>query len=329
MQSDPNDPVMEWPLATGAPGREVWYSLVGPRDGSVAFWYRYTLLSTAEGHQEGRLWAALTDRESPADSTFVSESFALEDVWADSSPFELTVGDGVLTSSSATGETGDVTWDLEYDPDTFVFTPLRSQRLTDLLSAVADTGKHWSRNEAVSVSGEVTVGDRTMKLDGAPGHQGHTMSGASPPEDWTWVQCNAFEEDDSAVLEALRLDDNLSLCFRVDGEAYPLNRLMHVLPLSPSANRIDHDEVGHWRFRGSGEGVDLQATVEADPDHWQTVSYKVPDGSLRYNAHCSVSSLTLTYSLGGETRTLTSDAARAEWVSSDPPLEADYPPEWA
>lgn len=328
MQPDPNAPAMDWPLEVGEPGREVWYSLVGPRDGSVAFWYRYTLLSTTDGRQEGRLWAALTDRDRPEASTFVSESFALEDVWPTADPFELTVGDAVLTSSSATGEVGDVSWDLEYDPDTYAFTPLRSQRLTNVLSRAVGTGKHWSRNESVSMSGEISVGDRTVELEDAPGHQGHTVSGASPPEEWTWVQCNGFEADDT-VLEALRLDDKLSLCLRVGREVYPLNRLKHVLPASPSANRIDHDEVGHWRFSGSGEGVELQATVEADPDHWQRVAYLVPDGSVRYNAHCSVSELTLTYSVdGGEPRTITSDAARAEWVDTRPPVDGEYEPDW-
>lgn len=330
MQPDPNAPDLAWPLETGEPGREVWYSIVGPRDGSVAFWYRYTLLSTADGRREGRLWAALTDRETPANSTFVSEAYDRSDVRTQGTPFELTVGDGTLTSSSATGRIGDVEWDLEYDPDDYVFTPLRSERLTDLLSRTVGTGKHWSRNESVAMSGEVTVGGRTVELDDAPGHQGHTVSGASPPETWTWVLCNDFAEDESAVLEALRLDGTLSLCLRVGGEVYPLNRLKHVLPVGPAANRVDRDEVGHWRFRGSGEGVELQATVEADPGHYQRVAYLVPDGSYRYNAHCSVSKLTLTYRIdGGEARTITSDAARAEWVDTEPPVGGDYRPSWS
>ena len=322
MQPDPNDPVEAWPLAASDPGREVWYSLVSPRDGSVAFWYRYTLLSTESGYQEGRLWAALTDRETPENSTFVSRAFPFEEVWADADPFELTVGDGVLTSSSATGSVDDVAWDLEYEPDSYAFTPLRSETLTDLLSAVLGTGKHWSRNESVAMSGEITVGDRTVELEDAPGHQGHTVSSTTPPEQWTWVQCNDFEEDDSAVLEALRLDDKLSLCFRVDGEVYPLNRLRDVLSASPSANVVEHDEVGHWRFRGEGEGLELQVTVESPDDHWQTVSYMVPDDGLRYNAHCSLSTVTVTYSVdGGPATTITSDAARAEWVSGEPSIE--------
>ena len=329
MQPDPNDHVEAWPLAAGDPGREVWYSLVSPRDGSVAFWYRYTLLSTEAGYQEGRLWAALTDRETPENSTFVSRAFPFEEVWADADPFELTVGDGVLTSSSATGSVDDVAWDLEYEPDSYAFMPLRSETLTDLLSAVLGTGKHWSRNESVAMSGEITVGDRTVELEDAPGHQGHTVSSTTPPEQWTWVQCNDFEEDDSAVLEALRLDDKLSLCFRVDGEVYPLNRLRDVLPASPSANVVEHDEVGHWRFRGEGEGLELQVTVESPDDHWQTVSYMVPDDGLRYNAHCSLSTVTVTYSVDdGPARTITSDTARAEWVNDEPPIEGGYEPEW-
>jgi len=329
MYPDPNDPVEEWPLAAGEPGREVWYSLVSPTDASLAFWYRYTLLSTEAGYQEGRLWAALTDREEPDSSTFVSAAVPFEEVWPDGDPFELTVGEGTLTSSSATGAVEDVSWDLEYEPDSYAFTPLRSERLTDLLSLVLGTGKHWSRNQSVYMSGEISVGDRTIELDDAPGHQGHTVSATNPPEEWTWVQCNDFAEDDSAVLEALRLDDKLSLCFRVDGEVYPLNRVKDVVPFSPSANGIDHDEVGHWRFRGEGEGIELQATVEAPPDHWQTVSYMVPDDTLRYNAHCSLSNLTVTYSTdGGPVRTVTSDTARAEWVSEEPPIDGDYEPKW-
>jgi hypothetical protein len=328
MQPDPNEPVNDWPVPTGEPAREVWYSLVSPRDASVAFWYRYTLLSTASGYQEGRLWAALTDREDSASSVFLSKSVPLDAVRTARDPFELTIDDSTLTSARARGEIESVSWDLSYDPDTYAFTPLRSQRLTDLLSRTVGTGKHWSRNESVFMDGTVSVGGRTIDFADAPGHQGHTVSSLSPPAEWTWVQCNDFAEDESAVLEALRLDDKLSLCFRVGGEVYPLNRLQHVHPLSPTANELERDEVGHWRFAGAGEGIELEATVESPEGCWQTVSYKVPDDSLRYNAHCSLSAVTVTYTKGGETRTLTSDAGRAEWVSTEPPIEGEYRPDW-
>jgi hypothetical protein len=329
MHIEPNAPVHDWPLPSGEPGREVWYSLVSPPDASVALWYRYTLLSTRGGYREGRLWAAVTDRENPADSTFASASVDLDDVDTTADPFALHIGDGHLTSSSAAGHVEDISWTLDYDPDVYAFTPLRSERLTDLLYQVAGTGKHWSRNQSVSMSGEMTVGDRTIDIEDGPGHQGHTVTQVTPPEDWTWVQCNDFAENDSAVLEALRLDDKLSVCFRIDGEVYPLNRVTDVHPLSPAANSLEHDEVGRWQFAAAGEGVELRATVTAHPDCWQHVTYKIPDDSLRYNAHCSLADLTVTYSRdGGRVDSLTSDAARAEWVGTAPPREGQYRPDW-
>jgi hypothetical protein len=318
--SDPNTPVLGWPLAPGERGREVWYGLVGPRDGSRAFWYRYTLLSTDSARREGRLWAAVTDPG--GGSTFASESYAFDEVRATGRPFSLDIGPGELTSASAEGGVGDVSWSLSYDPDHYVFTPLRSQRLTDLLSRLAGTGKHWSRNEAVRVDGHVTVGNRRIEFEGAPGHQGHTL-GSDPPEEWTWVQCNAFG-DESVALEALNLDGNLSVCFRRDGETYPLNRVHHVL----LNNRTEENEVGRWRFHAGGEGIDLSATVEADPDHYQRVTYCAPDDGLRYNAHCSVSSLEVAVEADGQRTVYESDAARAEWVGTEPPVAGDYQPTW-
>jgi hypothetical protein len=329
MHLEPNHPVHEWSRAREEPGREVWYSLVSSRDGSVAFWYRYTLLSTQDGYQEGRIWGALTDRENPEQSMFASESFDLAAVEVDHDPFCLAIADNQLTSDGATGELADISWDLTYEPDTYAFTPLRSERLTNILYRTAGTGKHWSRNGSVYMSGEFSVGDRTVELEEAPGHQGHTVTQLTPPDSWTWVQCNDFQEHDSAVLEALRLDEKLSMCLRLDGEVYALNRVKDVLPASPWANETEHEEIGTWRFRGADDSVELRATVEADPDRFQHVTYKVPDDSLRYNAHCSLSDITVTYSReGGAMRTLTSDTARVEWVEPSPPREATYPPEW-
>jgi hypothetical protein len=320
---DDNDPVLDWPVPAGERGREVWYGLVGPADGSVAFWFRYTLLSTVGGRREGRLWAALTDRAGGG-STFVSEAVDLDAVETATEPFCLGIGDGELTSGSARGSVGDVDWELSYEPDDYAFTPLRSRRLTDLLSRVAGTGRHWSRNESVRMTGEVGVGDRTVRFEDVPGHQGHTI-GSEPPEEWTWVQCNGFE-DPSVAVECLNLDGTLSICLRRNGTVHELNRLHHVL--SPRRNRTETNEVGRWTFYGRGDGAVLSATVEADPDHWQRVAYCAPDDSLRYNAHCSVSTVTLRYRADDERRALTSDAGRAEWVSVEPPVPGEYRPTW-
>jgi hypothetical protein len=116
------------------------------------------------------------------------------------------------------------------------------------------------------------------------------------------------------------------MCLRRDGTVHELNRVHHVL--SPWHIRTEGNEVGSWRFEGRGDGVDLAVTVEADEDHWQRVAYCAPDETLRYNAHCSVSSVTLSYEVDDESRRLTSDAGRAEWVGVDRPIPGEYRPVW-
>lgn len=334
---DDNDPVLGWPLEPGQPGREVWYGLVHTQSGDAAFWYRYTLLSTDDGYREGRLWAALTDRTAPDRSVFTSQRIAPEQVTAASEPFRLTMGDGRLTSRSAHGridpsaggpEPADgpvgASWELTYDPDAESFTPLRSRRLTAAISRLLATGHHWSRNQSIRVDGTATVGDREYTFEDAPGHQGHTV-GATPPPRWRWVHCNDFDGSD-AVLEALSVDGRLSICLRLDGDRFLLNRLHHVV--GPRANRTTHDAVGSWTFQGAGDGVRLAASVTVE-EGWQRVAYLVPNGSHRYNAHCSLADVSVTYeTTDGRTARLESDRGRAEWVDLTPPIPGSYLPRW-
>ncbi|MFW5929398.1 MAG: hypothetical protein ACOCT0_03145, partial [Halobacteriota archaeon] len=174
-RSRSNDPYFDWPLDEGERGREVWYSLVTHQDGDRAFWYRYTLLSTDSGHQEGRVWAGYTDREQPERSFFTTERHPLDAVGL-STPFEYEVDGCRLTSTSASGELDDGTrWDFEYEEDDFTFTPLRSKKLTDAAERLLGSGRHWSYNQSISIDGELQVGGETVEFDSAPGHQGHTV----------------------------------------------------------------------------------------------------------------------------------------------------------
>lgn len=322
---DANDPVLAWPLDRGEPGREVWYGLVTERDASVAFWYRYTLLSTTGGHREARLWAALTQREGA--SAFATHAWPLETLTARQDPFALSFGPGELTSASALGtipaEPG-AGWSLTYEPDTYTFTPLRSQHLTRLLARLAGTGQHWSRNQSLLVDGTASVGEASATFEQAPGHQGHTV-GTSPPEAWTWMHCNAFETDEPVCLEALDVDGRLSVCLRQGEEVHALDRLAHVL----WTNRTRTNEPGDWRFTARGDGVELTAELSV-PEGWQRVAYAAGDEQLSYNAHASLADLSLTYRRDGRgKRTLESPAARVEWGRRDPPIPGVYRPDWA
>lgn len=330
-----NDAALGWPLDPGSPGREVWYGLVSHPEQPIAFWFRYTMVSTTDGHQEARCWAAITDRDSGKASTFATRTEALETVDCETKPFRLAFGDDVeLRDDRARGvvtsDRGSIEWDLSYQPDEFVFTPLRSPRVTAFASRVLGAGQHWSANESVRMSGTVTVGDRQIALDEAFGHQGHTV-GRDPPSQWNWVHCNEFDAD-GVVVEALDVDGLLSICLRTPEQNYLLNRLGHIL--HPRRNKTVDSAPGTWEFRGRGDGAELRCTVRADTDHWQRAAYLCPDGTKRYNAHCSLSALELSFRTKGaggwtEWQTTTTDRARAEWVDTEAPISGEYRPHFS
>jgi len=251
-----NAPHLDWSLEERELGREVWYSLVTDTQEEVAFWYRYTLVSTGSGRQEARLWAGLTGTD---DDLFGTRRYVLSDARFDE-PFALSFGedgadgsdsDALLTSSSARGalevDSKDVSWSFEYEPDDTVFTPLRSEKLTDVAEYLG-SGRHWSANESVRMDGKLEVDGTTYRFEDAPGHQGHTV-GESAPESWSWLHCNSFSFGDGAAaredardvcVEVLDTGGVTTLCFRRGGEAHMLNRMRHLV--GPTANETTNKQ---------------------------------------------------------------------------------------
>jgi hypothetical protein len=329
-----NESVYDWPVTPGEPAREVWYGLVTHRVRPLALWFRYTLDSETDGEQTGRLWAAVTDREGAMSVGVRTLPVTLTDATIETAPFRLSFDEETrlqtdAASGAISGESDDerdVTWDLSLVPDAAPFTPLRSEWLTSAAVSLLGTGRHWSANQTTRATGSMTVGGETVTFDDAPAHQGHTV-GRDIATDWQWLHCNSFTDGELAI-EALRTRGRTSICLRrgQTGDRFRLNRLHHVV--GPLANETTDVAPGRWTFSGRGDGVELHATVEADTDHWQRVSYRAPDGSLRYVAHCSLSGLELSYRVAGAQgwRTVESDRARAEWAETSPPVEGHYPP---
>lgn len=328
-----NHPDLPWPLASGAPGIEVWYGLAGPRDGSLAFWFRYTLLSTGGGLQEARLWAALTHRSDPGRGFLFTRRFDLAEAHLGTGDFAVDVGDaGHLDDGHAKGRLeapfGPVAWDLAWTPDPEPFTPIGSALVTEVAVRLLGAGRHRSVNEAVRAEGHLELAGLAVDLDDAPAHQGHT-SGRVLNDAWCWIQCNAFE-DETVAFEALHLKGMTTVCLKADGKVHRLNRLRDLFGPSKSTSR---SEVGRWRIEAKGDGVRLEATVTVDdPALWQRASYLSPDGTLRYNAHSSLANVELvlrTVEAGGWSapRRLASRAGRAEWVAKKPGVAGSHLPD--
>ena len=137
------------------------------------------------------------------------------------------------------------------------------------------------------------------------------------------MHCNSFN-DRTACIEALNVEGNTSLCFRRDGETHMLNRMKHIV--GPTANETTENRPGKWKIHAKGEGVKLDIWVNCDEEtRWKKAAYMTPDDTSRYVAHSSLSSVQVTYRVKqddgwSEQRTLDSDAARAEWGRTSPPV---------
>jgi len=314
-----NEAYFDWPAPDG-PAREVWYSLVSQPDAPVAFWHRYTLVQTADGDSEARVWAALSDARPDGEDLFVSHRYDPSAVELSGGPFSLALDRSSLADDAATGAIDadrEVAWSLAYEHDDLTFSPLADESRMVEFADQFGTGVHWSANQSVAMTGEVTVDGTTTRFENAPGHQGHT-AGATAQESWTWTHCNDFETD-GVALEVLATGNGIvPACLRLPGETHLINGERQVF----SAVETTANEPGLWAFDAETDDIEFSARVEADPDHWQLVSYLTPDGSLRYNAHCSLADAELAV---GDCR-YQSSTARIEWVESDPPVPGSYPP---
>ena len=318
MASQDNDPYFSWPLEAGERGREVWYSLVSHPDEPVGFWYRYTLLSTDSGHQEARVWAALTDKESSGNGV-VTHRFPIESVGVEDDPFRLSVESNELTSSSAKGSVEDVEWSLSYEPDDETFVPLEDDGIG------GETGDHWSANQSVEMTGTVGVGGVEYRFKDAPGHQGHTV-GTAPPPSWSWTHANSFGDESVVVVEALEFAGMVTICFRHDGEMYAFNTIDQIL----EGNESVENEPGEWVFEAERDDVEVHVEVEVeDPELWKKAAYLTPDDTVRYVSHASLANIEVEYETEEGEGTLETDKGRAEWAGKEPPVGVaeEYSPE--
>src|SRR5687767_10380191 len=100
----------------GNPGHyEVYYLSATDRGSGCGLWIRYTMVAPLDGEATCSLWFMAMD---PRDGTLVGrkDSRPASELQASADPFELRIGDAVLTDTGMTGAVDDCTWDLRWSP---------------------------------------------------------------------------------------------------------------------------------------------------------------------------------------------------------------------
>lgn len=167
---------------------ESWYFVIHDPATRAAFWLRYTLASPAEGPAFAGLWAfEFRPGHAPAAAR---ETFAEGGFRADPAAFGIHIGPGHFTADRITGAVrGPVaaSWDLRFQPCTGSY--YAAPPLWRALSA-----SHFSiPNPRTLFTGTVTVAGRAVRLENAPGCQGH-FGTPGLGKGWTWAHATEFAE---------------------------------------------------------------------------------------------------------------------------------------
>lgn len=283
---------------SGEPGHyEVYYLSATDRASGVGLWIRYTLLAPiGQEPPTCALWFMAMDPADPAANVGAKRTFPIDALHASAEPFELRIGDAVLTDRGMAGGFGDVRWDLEWEPGPggyeHVAPVLQRARIakTVLVLPHAD----------LSVRGTVAFGGRELTLDGARGGQAH-LWGAKHAARWAWLHASDLETPAGDPCPGTFVDGVSVVVPRFGREVGPSTPVVariggaDLLATSPKAvlTAPSRFTLTGWDFTVTAGARRLVAEVSARREALVGVTYHDPDGDLAYCYNTEVADLRL------------------------------------
>ena len=270
-------------------GYESWYLKASHPSEPLGIWIRYTTRQNPGGNEIGSLWFTLFGPEpSAAKVTLGPEALS-----RGGSHF-IRIGDSVFADGRVTGSALLATWDLAFalsEPE------LRHLPHDWMYRAPIPRTKLVSPFPAVRISGEVSFGERTLRLDAWPGMVGHNW-GAQHAERWIWIHGANFDGHGQdtwldVAIGQLKVgpwttpwiaNGVLSL----EGARRRVGGIRRAW-----ATRID-EHPDHAKFTLPGEGLTIAGNVGAPRDRFVGWVYADPDGTAHHTVNCSIAHLKLT-----------------------------------
>jgi len=267
---------------------EVYYLSATDARSGWGVWIRYTMLAPrAQTDQppSASLWlmAMHPDRPEPVARKV---DFPIDRLRASDDPFELRIGDALLTDHGMSGAAADAAWDLHWRPGLGAYHHVHP---TLERAGVAQTNLVLVHPD-LEVTGSLRIGELELELEGARGGQAH-LWGTKHARRWAWAHCNALSGLDGEPRPE---------CF-VDGVSVFVSRLgREVGPSTPVVGRVLGDDfhstspvrvmrnpsgfgLTSWHFDARDGHRRLVGRVDAPRHTLVGVTYHDPDGEL---AHC-------------------------------------------
>jgi hypothetical protein len=281
--------------AAGAGLYESFYLKACRPGGGLGVWVRYTVLKAPGAPAAGSLWCTLFDAAAAAP---VAAKVTL-------APDQLRRPDGgYLAVGAASFEPGRIAgaapigptpaaWELRFEPAAAAYDHF--PRAWMYRAPLPRTKVH-SPYPAVRVDGDLTMGDRRLRLDGWVGMVGHNW-GSEHAERWVWLHGAGFGgRDDGTFLDVaagrVRLGGRTTPfvangVLSLDGVRHQLGGLTRA-----RATRLAERPDG-CNFRLPGRGVTVQGVVEAARKDLVGWVYADPAGGRHDTVNCSIATMRL------------------------------------
>ena len=285
-------------LSTEAGHYESFYLKVADPLSPRGAWIRYTILKRPDRVPSGSLWCTLWTGSEPPQA----QKATLHADELSAGPGELLrIGESRLTLTRVVGSVDGASWELEFGGAGVPF-PYLPQAW--MYRARVPRTKAVSLEPDATFHGRVTVGARTIEIDGWPGMVGHNW-GSEHAERWVWLHGARFVEAPECWFDAtigrIKLGA-LLVPWIANGGLWLDGRLYRVGgPAGIRSTSVDV-QPGHCRFTLPGRGVSIDGEVSAPEQSTVGWRYSDPAGGEHYVSNCSVASLALTVR-GHEQRT--------------------------
>jgi hypothetical protein len=280
----------------GQPGHyEVYYVSLTDRGSGWGIWIRYTMVAPAHGEQAtASLWLMAMEPDGDGAPIGRKATFSTDALHASPAPFELRIGDAVLSERRAEGAFEDVAWSLRWEPDgrpaEHVHPVLQRARLAKTVLVLPQPD--------LAIAGTVRVGAREVALERARGGQAHIW-GSKHASRWAWAHCGDFRTHAGEPVADTY----------VDGVSVVVPRFgREVGPSTPVVGRFLGDDfratrpravlrapsrfgLTSWHFEAVDGARKIVVEVDAPRETLAGVTYQDPDGDLAYCYNSEVASM--------------------------------------
>ncbi|HZU61347.1 MAG TPA: hypothetical protein VE983_10295 [Solirubrobacteraceae bacterium] len=277
---------------------EVYYlTLTDPATG-VGVWIRYTMLAPLDGREPTcALWLATMDPRDGAQPVQArKQTFPIGQLQSRAEPFELRIGEAILTDGSMKGAFHDVAWELSWAPAPSFRAPVAPWLHA---AGLAHTALVLPQVDA-SIDGWVKLGQERLELGQARGGQAH-LWGSKHATRWAWAHCNDLCTPAGEPVGDLLFDGVSAVVTRFGRRVGPSTPVVGQVgrrqfestsPVRILANRSRFGLEG-WRFEAADGSHRLFAEVRPSRDQLVGVTYEDPDGEKAYCYNSETASVRL------------------------------------